>query len=158
MKRFLWTAFQTLIFVLCPISAFADGILTICGESKGDAYYFEGGLVGPGQGGWHQDGISGGSFTLLITDNKLDIIFKDATGNTYSHLKEGDTVRLISANKDVNTFLVISENAARDTVEHYLFALNQYGVGTVAWGTIRSNDTIKKSSLMTARCSQEAPK
>lgn len=126
-------------------------IFASCGASQGVAYFFEGGLVGPGQGGWLKDGVTDGGIALVKLDGKLDILFKDATGNRYSHRAEGSDIRLIAADPD-GSYLVIATNPKGKSAEHFLFKVNEYGVGTLVWGTIRTDTPASKSSLMTAEC------
>jgi hypothetical protein len=44
----------------------AQQVLALCGESKGTTFFLEGGLVPPGQGGWKEDGLTGGAIVLVL--------------------------------------------------------------------------------------------
>jgi hypothetical protein len=50
--------------------------LTECGKSDGYAYYFVGGLVPAGKGGWQKDGIDGGRIILNYVNGDLDLLIK----------------------------------------------------------------------------------
>jgi hypothetical protein len=128
-------------------------ILANCSSSKGSAYFFEGGIVPPGQGGWMEDGITGGHLQLILDGDDLDIVFKDRSGGVRSHREEGSKVWPSSYDANSGTLIVIAENKGGGSVEHFLFRLNKYSVGTVAWGTLRNSpEGATKSSLMTAKC------
>lgn len=133
-----------------PAEAKIEMVFASCGESTGMAFFFEGNIVGPGQGGWLKDGVTGGGVALVKMDGQLDILFKDTTGNRYSHRAGGSDVRLIAHSG--NSYLVVAENREGKTAEHFLFKTNELGVGTLAWGTVRLDKPASKSSLMTAEC------
>lgn len=130
-------------------------VITRCGESSGWAYYFEGGLVGPGQGGWREDGISGGSIEVHLVDERPDIVFYDSTGGPYSHADDGAQVYVSSFQEtydDGRAFTLVADNRQGGLLETYLFAVNASGSGTVVWSAVRNDGFLPKASLMTAAC------
>lgn len=84
-------------------------VIARCGASDGTVFYFEGGLVPPGQGGWKRDGMSSGKIRVVSKDGALDVRFSDATGER-SHRGEGSDVRLVGLDKETGTFLILTEN------------------------------------------------
>jgi hypothetical protein len=66
--------------------------LTECGKSDGYAYYFVGGLVPAGKGGWQKDGIDGGRIILNYVNGDLDLLIKNATGSTMSVKQDGGKI------------------------------------------------------------------
>ncbi|WP_147430925.1 hypothetical protein [Oceanibaculum indicum] len=130
-------------------------ILTKCGSSEGWAYYFEGGMVPPGQGGWTKDEISGGVIEVHISSGSVDIVFKDATGGVYRHSALGGNVQIINMVRQADggsMFIIAVENSETALLESYLFKLNSFGAGVVLWSSMRSGGIFPKASLMKAPC------
>lgn len=151
-------ALTTLAICLPPSPASAS-MLTRCGESSGWSFFFEGGLVGPGQGGWKEDGINGGAIEVHLVNDSLDVVFYDTTGGPYSHTLEGANVYLSAIQQTEiggRTFTVVVDNRGSGLLETYLFNLNAIGVGTVVWSAMRTGGMFPKGSLMTASCSPTA--
>jgi hypothetical protein len=48
--------------------------LTECGRSDGYAYYFTGGLITAGKGGWQKDGITDGRIILNYNGSDVDLL------------------------------------------------------------------------------------
>ena len=145
---------MTLMVSLSSSSASAS-MLTRCGESSGWSFFFEGGLVGPGQGGWKEDGIKGGAIEVHLVKDNLDVVFYDATGGPYSHNLDGANVYLTATRHTEiggRSFTVVVDNRGSGLLETYLFNLNAVGVGTVVWSTMRTGGLFPKGSLMTASC------
>lgn len=119
MKPAIFRAILAAAAVFAPMIA-QGNVITRCGESDGWAYFFEGGLVGPGQGGWKEDAISGGAIEVHLVDEKLDLVFFDATGGPYSHTLEGAEVYLSSIRDTPSggrTFTVIADNRGSGLLE-----------------------------------------
>jgi len=136
--------------LLIGAPAEAATILARCGPSTGQSYYFEAGIVGPGQGGWKQDGFAGGRITVYINNqNQLDLLQKDSTG-LKSYLKEGYKVNLVELSQQDRAFLISAAGA--NFIETYLFKVNDYGVGTLAWSASKVTPVVIRTSIMTAEC------
>lgn len=131
-------------------SAQAATILARCGPSVGQSYYFEAGIVGPGQGGWKKDGFDGGRITAYINDkNQLDILMKDSTG-LKSYLAEGYNISLVNLSKEDRAFLLTAYG--QEFSETYLFKVNDLGVGTLAWTASKVTPLVIRTTVMTAEC------
>lgn len=155
-SKFALGGLTFLLSALLMVTPTAASLLTRCGESKGWSYFFEGGFVGPGQGGWREDGISGGAIEVHLKNDVLDVIFYDTTGGPYSHTSEGAQVYPTSIQETESggrTFTVVVDNRGTGLLETYFFNLNATGSGTVVWSAMRSGGILPKASLMTASCS-----
>jgi hypothetical protein len=127
--------------------------LTECGKSDGYAYYFVGGLVPAGKGGWQKDGIDGGRIILNYINGEIDLLIKSAPGTTASVKQDGGKIFVRQTNNDLIALTVLYEYEGKTvTTEDYVFQLDNRGNGTVAWTGIRTAAIINKMSLMTAQC------
>lgn len=82
------------------------GTIAACGAQSGKAYFPAAGLVPRGEDGWYDDGITGGSTTLTVSEKgDLDVLFRDATGEITSSLYDGGTV--IQLRKSANEITVL---------------------------------------------------
>ena len=102
MMRFVLSLGAVIAFSSSSISA--PKIVFDCGGSDGSAFYFEGGIVGPGQGGWKKDGIANGRIQLVVDGPDFDIRFIDGSGSFRSHRAEGSTVRVPIFNDKLDTY------------------------------------------------------
>lgn len=137
----------------CASEATALTVLASCGPSKGQSYYFEGGFVGPGQGGWRSDGMDGGRITIILKDdNSVDILMKDATGFR-SYNKDGINLTVISVDAKNRVFLIKASQT--NLVETYMVKTNEVGVGTLAWTSASVTQAFTKTRIMTASCGPE---
>ena len=93
-------------------------ILLSCGASAGYTYIYEGGLMGKEQAGWSKDTISKGSLSVVRQDDKLDILYIDATKKIYSSRAAGAGVFLLDSDENYFTVLVSYVNAV---IEIYTF-------------------------------------
>jgi len=132
-------------------------IVTSCGASKGVAYYFKNPLIPKGKTGWQDDGISSGTIQLVQNGTDFDIFYTDTVG-TKSMRAEG--FRVISINQpDPNSHLILAVHEGTRIAEHYLFVLDDNGVGEVAWGSLKGAGSIfPKSSLYLAKCHRRQPR
>jgi hypothetical protein len=128
--------------------------LTECGKSDGYAYFFVGGLVPAGKGGWQKDGIDGGRIILNYVNGELDLLIKSATGSTMSVKQDGGKIFVRQTTNGLIALTVIYEYEGKPvTTEDYAFQLDNRGDGTVAWTAIRTaSNKVNKMSLMTAQC------
>jgi hypothetical protein len=128
----------------------APQTLTECGRSDGYAYYFTGGLVAAGKGGWQKDGIDGGRIILNYDGSDVDLLIKDKTGTTKSVKQDGGKIILRNSNNGLIALTVIHEVGT--LTEEYVFQVDDRGNGTVAWTAIRTAGNINKMALFTAQC------
>jgi hypothetical protein len=124
--------------------------LTECGRSDGYAYYFTGGLVAAGKGGWQKDGIDGGRIILNYTGNEVDLLIKNATGTARSVKQDGGKLILRNSNNGLIALTVFYDVGT--LTEDFVFQLDDRGNGTVAWTAIRTAGNINKMALFTAQC------
>ena len=132
--------------------------VTRCGPASGHAFRFQ----KPNsdtpkrdrvpKGGWESEIFSTHEFLLTYDAEGPDIIYTDVRG-TRSSRANGGTVFEISA-LDPGFRIILVAYPSGGTFEHYLFGLDEDGVGTVIWGTIRSPGILipPKSSLVKAIC------
>ena len=125
--------------------------VTRCGSSSGMGFFFPGGFVPSDQTGWQKDTISSGQILLIYDDGKPDIIYTAARDRIQSARAEGATVVEVDGGPP-GFRLILAIYHGEGTIMHYLFGLDEDGAGAVAWGTIRANASITKSSLYTASC------
>ena len=154
MKRLLACVVVALLGFETNAWAESGGVLAICGESKGQAYYFVGGAVPLGQGGWQADGINNGVIVLaILPDGKYDIIMKDARNEPYSSAKSGLVVVPLAVSARDNKYLI--SVMGNGVSENYLFKVDSKGAGILAWSSTKTNDYISKVSVMTSVCLPE---
>jgi hypothetical protein len=146
-------AAASITFSVAVCEAWAQ-TLTECGRSDGYAYYFVGGLVPAGKGGWQKDGIDGGRIILNYVNGELDLLIKSATGSTMSVKQDGGKIFVRQTTNGLIALTVIYEYEGKPvTTEDYAFQLDNRGDGTVAWTAIRTaSNKVNKMSLMTAQC------
>lgn len=126
-------------------------ILARCGPSTGRSYYFEGGFVGPGQGGWRDDGISDGRLSIVLNEQgQLDIWSKDALNPLQSYLKEGYRVALVKFDEKSRTMILRASGPM--FAESYQLRVNDLGVGTLVWTQSKITPAITKTAVMQAEC------
>jgi hypothetical protein len=125
--------------------------LTECGQSEGYAYYFSGGLVPAGDGGWKKDGIDGGRIILNFINGEVDLLIKNATGTTASVKQDGGKIIVRKTNNGLIALTIVYEGETA-TTEEYVFQIDDRGDGMVASTAIRTAGKINKVSLMTASC------
>ena len=95
----------TLAALLSLASTFsnAEPVSVQCGESKGWAYYFAGGLVPDDMDGFTEDGISGGKTTLVVNEKgEGDVLSTDASGQLGSAKEQGGQVISLDASNGLN--------------------------------------------------------
>jgi hypothetical protein len=104
--------------------------LTECGRSDGYAYYFTGGLVAAGKGGWQKDGIDGGRIILNYDGSEVDLLIKDKTGTTRSVKQDGAKLIVRNSNNGLIALTVFYEVGT--LTEDFVFQVDDRGNGTVA--------------------------
>jgi hypothetical protein len=143
----------TLALLASPAAAQAKDltILARCGPSTGRSFYFEGGIVGPGRGGWQEDGISDGRLTILINEqDQLDIWSKDAVNSFVSYLKEGYKLNVIQVDQKSRTLTIHASGPMFS--ETYQLRTNEFGLGTLIWTQSKITQAITKTAVMQANC------
>jgi len=135
-----------LLIFLIPNSLMAETLFT-CGASAGYTYIYEGGLIGKEQAGWSKDAISKGSLSLVKQDDKLDILYIDATKKIHSSRAAGAGVFLIDSDENYFTVLVGYVNAV---AELYTFDIKnkKFSHSVHKYGT----QPIIKATTMVGNC------
>jgi hypothetical protein len=105
--REMRTILVTTLLILLSVQDAAAKIITQCSASDGYAYYFEGGLVPPSEGGWRKDG-TGGGFQFISADDGSDpdIVFSDSIGTRSSRADGAQVLRVPGG--DEGFYLVLS--------------------------------------------------
>lgn len=125
----------------------AESVSVQCGESKGWAYYFAGGLVPDDMEGFTEDGITGGKTTLVVNDEgEGDVLFVDATGQLGSAKEQGGKVIALDASNGLNWLLLYPDG----TMENY--ALNLASMKVAIWRNTVGNENVAKNNLFIADC------
>ena len=141
------------LFLVTAVRAADVSILARCGPSAGQSYAFEGGAVGPGQGGWHADGFKNGAITAFINENgALDLLLKDAV-SVRSYLASGNKVVLVNYDQKIRSFLIYS--TGMNFVETFLFKVNENGIGSLVWTTSKATGLTTRSGIMFSSCGPE---
>lgn len=129
----------------------ASQTLAICGSQVGKAYFPASGFVPAGEGGWHDDRVTGGRTTLSKSPSgDYDILFADATGGTYSSTAEGAVVARVRHEPDESAFLVVYPTTG--VVEVYSFVRVASGAREMVL-TQSKGGAIKKFGAYSAPCS-----
>ena len=104
------------------------------------------------KGGWESETFSTSEVLLTYDGEGPDIIYTDVRGTRSSRANGGSVLEIPAQDPGFRIILVAYPSGG--TVEHFLFGLDENGVGTVIWGTIRSPGILvpPKSSLVKATC------
>ncbi len=145
MRAVLLMAALAVVSMAVPVRA---EIITRCGASSGQGWYFAGPVVPQDEAGWNKDAISKGGFLLIVDNDKPDIVTTDVAG-TRSSRADGAHVMFVPGTKSGFRVVLLVYSGV---VEHFLFQLDRVGNGTVAWGTVRGGGLLQKSSLFVATC------
>jgi hypothetical protein len=123
-------------------------VLATCGASDGYGYYPETAVVSKKDSGWQRDGISKGSFQLIMSGDDYDIVFTDASGGTLSARADGGHV---SATTESGGNLLVLVLYPGKTLESYVF---WFGTKEkrVTYSQAKYGAKIAKHSLMEASC------
>jgi len=142
----------TLVLCCTALSAASAQTLAECGKSDGYAYYFTGGLVPAGKGGWQKDGVDDGRIILNFINGEVDLLIKDRTGTTRSVKQDSGKIYVRKTTYGLIAISIVYGEGAQAT-EDYVFQVDNRGNGTVVWTTVRTaDDAINKITLMTAQC------
>ena len=126
--------------------------LATCRDPIGKAYFHFVGLISKKDSGWSNDGIRGGTFTLVqLPDSSFDLLYVDTRKKPISSVQDGAVVRLLVQGTSTLTVLVYYKNV---TTEIYTFFKNKEGQSQFTMLTSRSGDDvpISKSALLTGPC------
>jgi len=91
-----------------------------CGSNNGYSYFFSGGIIPKSEEGW----VKADNFKAQVSlvryknNNKLDIIYKDATNKIYSSRANGAEVIMLS---NISPFISVFVNYKNQTTEIYTF-------------------------------------
>ncbi len=135
--------------VLPAIDLLSNIKIASCSQPTGRAYYPELGITTTETSGWKDDGIKNGIVQLSkIGKNKYDIVFVDTYRRIISSVEEGADVLMLSYDKNIISFLVISSGK---TVDIYTFLKNNSGKLEYIHMTSRSI-LMPKFSVMRGNC------
>ena len=142
----MWKISIFTCLLLLGQGAYASTIVS-CGENAGHAFYYPGLMIPQKDAGWHEDGTSGGKFALTLSDEKLDILFYDATSVLQSARDTGGTVTLLGAEGAWITVLV---NYPKQTAELYTFNIDtkRYAMSSHKYGAA----PIQKAATVVGKC------
>jgi hypothetical protein len=136
--------------LVAPVTASAQQTITVCGASKGKAFYLE-----PTQDGWVDDGISDGTVTFMrYPSGDYDVVMKNAA-NAFSARGDGARVVKVHGEDDnVATFVVVYP---LHTTEVYQLTLNRSGRGTLIWSSLKNRIApagVTRGALFSATCAR----
>lgn len=121
--------------------------VTECGESAGYSYVFEGGFVSSSDAGFRPDGMTGGAIILNRTGEKYSLLVRDTVA-FYSVVDNGGSIFQVPTDADKLLLVVVY----RKSVETFLFVLDDFGMGSLAWTSSRGAGAVIRSSLFFAEC------
>jgi hypothetical protein len=140
--------FSVLSLLLITTKGFSEDLSITCGESKGYAYYFEGGLVNKASSGFVEDGITGGKVSLTLNDKgESDILTLDATGVVKSATSQGGNVITLPAGEGSMNWVAIYGDG---TLEVYSYNGNSNSVAS--YRNTVGNTNIAKNSIFISDC------
>ena len=118
-----------------------------CGASDGHTYYFEGGYVSADKAGWQRDGMSDGQFSLIMRGEKLDVLFKDATGSLVSAEADGAQIFPLHIGDASATILLVYPG---NVAEVYQFdgTTKTYSLSSIKFG----DAPIRKAGTLVGTC------
>lgn len=137
--------------LVVPLECHAMTIAT-CGALSGHSYYQPSGLVGGSDAGWQEDGVTGGSLTLVMNDNgEADLLQFDASKKVISAVNDGAKVSPIRISADE---LAVSVYYQADTIEIYSFFRDAAGRSSLIFLQSKGNPKgITAGKLFVAECS-----
>ena len=94
MKRILLVALLS-VFMIGSVRA---EIIAECGASAGYSFYLQGPNVPANKSGWTDDKISKGSTSIVLIDDKFDVLFSDGNSKNKSSRADGAQVILLGVN------------------------------------------------------------
>ena len=127
--------------------------VTRCGPSaSGHAFRFQEANSDTPKGRWESEIFSIYDILLTYDTEGPDIIYTDVRGTRSARANGGVVFEIPALDPGFRIILVAFPTGG--TVEHFLFGLDEDGVGTVITGTIRSPGILvpPKSSLVEATC------
>lgn len=138
----IYTASRLFFFLFTR--AYAETIVS-CGETNGQAYYFETPLLNDGDVGWTDDGISDGAIALVRSGEEWDILTKDSIG-MISASSQGAGVYFVDA---YGAFITLLVNYPSGSKELYTFDLQR---NQVTWSQHKFGVTFDKAHTMIGTC------
>ena len=143
-----WCASIAAVFAALFATHAESQTLMTCGASAGRGYYLKGDLIPAEKAGWQDDAITGGNTTLAFDGSDYDIIFRDASGMSYSTRSDGGTVVLL--NRSASQWMVLVVYGGTGVTETYVFsAANK----EVVWTQAKVGGLVEKVALFRAPCS-----
>lgn len=99
--------------------ASAETIIS-CGSNNGYSYFFSGGIIPKSEEGWVKNDNAKAQVSLVRykSNNKLDVIYKDATNVVNSARANGAEVIILS---NISPFITVLVNYKNQTTEIYTF-------------------------------------
>ena len=136
-----------IIFLIISNQVIAVEIVAICGGSFGYGYYLETGLVPKGEGGWGEEKISKGTTTIIrTTSNAVDLIYKDATDQTFSPSEYGGKIFIIHDDEERLVFMV---SYPAGSIETYYLNRDKK---LLVWTQLKYNALIEKINAFHSKC------
>lgn len=132
----------------------AELVLVECSEPNGSSYYFEGGIVPPGQGGARPDGMAGGRIRVIQPQEGGPTIVETRDANGTVTRKKPERTSSFTLRRPDGGISIISTTDDPDEkiVDTFLFSLNSQLVGTVVWQFAKIHPAVTKTSTFTAPC------
>ena len=150
-RKTLLAAIGAAGLLVVPLDCHAMTIAA-CGSQSGHSYYQPSGPVGGRDAGWQEDGVTGGSLTLVMNDNgEFDLLQFDASKKVISAVNDGAKVSpiRISANE-----LAVSVYYQADTIEIYSFFRDVAGRSSLIFLQSKGNPKgITAGKLFVSECS-----
>tara|TARA_Y100001936_G_scaffold202397_1_gene204978 strand:+ start:1113 stop:1574 length:462 start_codon:yes stop_codon:yes gene_type:complete len=145
---------KKLLFIITLLFSFntlaQEETIANCQGALGYAYYHSHGLVPHNEAGWGEDKITKGIFTLKkLDDDKLDLLFIDATQSITSSIQSGGTIFPIIRTGNSISIIIIHKSIIEtysfweNSENEYKFSLSQTKTGDIM---------VRKNSLLVGSC------
>jgi hypothetical protein len=144
MKRILLVALLS-VFMIGSVRA---EIIAECGASAGYSFYLQGPNVPANKSGWTDDKISKGSTSIVLIDDKFDVLFSDGNSKNKSSRADGAQVILLGVNSTEKSFsllVVYKGNSAEIYTYHGLSK-------TLIQQPARYNAAVNSTKMMVSKC------
>ena len=143
MSKLCWRLIA--VWFLLSSTASAE-IIAECGPYQGFSYYFAGSLGDPG---FSKDGTDEGSVSIVLIDDKFDIIYTDAGRKNRSSRATGAKVELIGYNEKQG--LLVLSNTWKNQMTEILTYNSK--ANSLVYTSQRFNSVMNKASLFLSECS-----
>ncbi len=152
MKRAILNQTALLLIVLIvPLKSVHAKIIADCGAAAGKSYF-----LAPRPDGWVDDAISNGRLLFDLREgDKLNVLFKDASGDLIDAEKDGGGTFLVKHSEGFADFSAVTIYPATGVIETYSVTNQGNGARRLLWTSNKSRAgpaKITKVSAFVSKC------